>query len=185
LTHTYDGFDGIVERHLEDVTAGETLRQEGYAYDTRGRLVSYSCMAADNSSPENPDNHYWPQDPYGNKIKAQLFTFSDIDNITVVLSTFVDDSNRARYFFGDPAKKEDPAQLLRITNTHASYVKEIALTYDANGNLTTDEAGRSLRYDALNRLLEVRLGAGSANDPGVGASYHYDAQNILSGTSPL
>ncbi|MBC3498042.1 hypothetical protein V7V80_17075 [Pseudomonas kermanshahensis] len=185
LTQWYDAFDGIVERHLEDVTAGVLLRQEGYVYDTRGRLVRYSCTAADNSSPENPDDHYWPQDPYGNKIKAQVFTFSDIDNITLVLSTFVVGSNRARYYFGDPAKREDPAQLLRITNTHASYDKDIALRYDLNGNLTTDEVGRTLRYDALNRLLEVRPRAGSANEPGVGASYHYDAENILSGTSPL
>jgi RHS repeat-associated protein len=29
-------------------------------------------------------------------------------------------------------------------------------TQDANGNLTTDEAGRALKYDAWNRLVEVR-----------------------------
>jgi YD repeat-containing protein len=29
-------------------------------------------------------------------------------------------------------------------------------TYDANGNLTTDETGRTFKYDAWNRLVEVR-----------------------------
>jgi RHS repeat-associated protein len=33
-------------------------------------------------------------------------------------------------------------------------------TYDANGNLTRDEAGRQFVYDAWNRLVEVRDGSG-------------------------
>src|SRR5262249_37734576 len=45
-------------------------------------------------------------------------------------------------------------------------------TYDANGNLTGDETGRTFKYDPWNRLVEVR-------DSDVGhallASYRYDA----------
>lgn len=33
------------------------------------------------------------------------------------------------------------------------------LTYDNNGNLTKDETGRGLKYDAWNRLVEVNDGA--------------------------
>ena len=44
-------------------------------------------------------------------------------------------------------------------------------TYDANGSLTTDEAGRTLTYDAWDRLVQVApLGGGSSL-----ATYQYDA----------
>ncbi|MBO0698570.1 MAG: RHS repeat protein, partial [Zavarzinella sp.] len=47
-------------------------------------------------------------------------------------------------------------------------------TYDANGNLTTDETGRTFKYDAWNRLVEVR-----DSDPGhtLLATYRYDGLN--------
>ena len=43
-------------------------------------------------------------------------------------------------------------------------------TFDANGNLTTDETGRTFKYDAWNRLVEVR-NSGST----LLATYRYDA----------
>lgn len=36
-----------------------------------------------------------------------------------------------------------------------------ALTFDANGNMTTDEAGRQFVYDAWNRLVEVKNSGGA------------------------
>ncbi|MNM59236.1 RHS Repeat protein [compost metagenome] len=156
------------------------LRDEQYGYDLRGRLVSYKCEAFE--SEDNPEDHYWPVDPQGKKIKGQVFSFDSLDNITLVLTTFEGGLNRARYFFGDPAKEQDPAQLLQITNTHADYPKVIDLEYDVNGNLTKDDAGRILRYDALNRLIEVTPVGDSGNQAGAPVEYLYDAQNILSGT---
>ncbi|MBO9549831.1 RHS repeat domain-containing protein [Pseudomonas sp.] len=159
------------------------LRDESYGYDLRGRLTRYTCNAFE--SEDDPDNHYWPVDPYGKKIQGQTFSFDDLDNITLVLTTFEGGFNRARYFFGDPVKRQDPAQLLQITNTHADYPPVINLEYDPNGNLTKDDAGRTLLYDALNRLTQVTLVATSANAPGEHVEYQYDAQNILSGTRPV
>jgi RHS repeat-associated protein len=43
-------------------------------------------------------------------------------------------------------------------------------TYDANGNLTTDEAGHTYKYDAWNQLVEVR-----DNSSTLLATYRYDA----------
>ena len=43
--------------------------------------------------------------------------------------------------------------------------------YDANGNLTTDETGRTLKYDAWDRLVEVR---DSANN--LLATFRYDGR---------
>ena len=44
------------------------------------------------------------------------------------------------------------------------------LTYDANGNLTTDEIGRQLVYDAWNRLVLVKDSSGATL-----SAYSYDA----------
>jgi RHS repeat-associated protein len=43
------------------------------------------------------------------------------------------------------------------------------LTFDSNGNMTTDETGRTLVYDAWNRLVQVKDSGGSTL-----ASYKYD-----------
>ena len=43
-------------------------------------------------------------------------------------------------------------------------------TYDANGNLTTDETGRTLKYDGWNRLKEVKTSGGSTI-----VTYKYDS----------
>ncbi|WP_256657986.1 RHS repeat domain-containing protein [Pseudomonas sp. LP_4_YM] len=50
------------------------------------------------------------------------------------------------------------------------------MRYDANGNLIQDEAGRTLTYDALNRLQSV-------DGPTGAARYHYDPEDVLSGMS--
>src|SRR5207244_8061544 len=42
-------------------------------------------------------------------------------------------------------------------------------TYDANGNMTTDETGKTFIYDAWNRLAQVKSGTQ------VQVSYGYDA----------
>ncbi|MBV4539702.1 RHS repeat domain-containing protein [Pseudomonas vlassakiae] len=188
LTQRYDEFDCLEQRVLaecereSDEPPLQVLRDESYRYDTRGRLVNYTCDAFDN--PQAPEDHYWPVDPYGKKIKTQVFSFDDLDNITVVLTTFDGGFNRALYSFGDYRLEQDPAQLLRITNTHADYPREILLEYDKNGNLTRDDAGRTLKYDALNRLVLVTLPGSSPAEPGESVAYRYDARNILSGTEP-
>jgi RHS repeat-associated protein len=45
-------------------------------------------------------------------------------------------------------------------------------TYDANGNLTTDETGKTFKYDAWNRLVEVRDSGNTLL-----ATYRYDGLN--------
>lgn len=161
LTQEYDEFDRIIERTLAE--EGTVLRKENYKYDTRGRLTIYECTG-----------DQCPVDPYGKQIISQIFRFDAVDNITQVLTRFEGGQNMAVYYFEN---KADPAQLTRITNNFgAPYPAEIKLDYDVNGNLTTDDAGRALTYDALNRLLKVV-------DPEKGECvYGYDPQNILSST---
>lgn len=59
-----------------------------------------------------------------------------------------------------------------MTNNHSAYPSVISLTYDPDGNLVSDEAGRTLSYDPLGRLLEVSMPAGDVR-------YRYDPQDRL------
>jgi RHS repeat-associated protein len=62
----------------------------------------------------------------------------------------------------------------RTANAQNQYtdVGGTALTYSANGNLTTDQEGRTLIYDAWNRLISVKNSGGTAL-----ALYGYDGLN--------
>ncbi|MBC3479733.1 RHS repeat protein [Pseudomonas sp. SWRI77] len=161
LEQHYDDIDNITKRVLKE--GEEVLRDEAYYYDRRGRLIRYTCT---------PDSPLAPVDPYGKTITRQSFSFDELDNITRVITLFPGGDNQAIYAFDNT----DPVQLSSITNDHDDYPKRIDLTYDANGNLVRDEAGREFHYDSLNRLLQVVT-------PETSASYSYDPQDVLSGTT--
>jgi RHS repeat-associated protein len=160
LTQVYDEVDRLTQRTL--VQGNETLRDETYGYDTRGRLVEYTCTG--NQAPE---------DPYGKIIQSQLFGFDAQDNLDFVETSFEGGRNSSYYEYANP---DDPCQLTAITNTfQPDYPPRLEFSYDANGNLLQDEAGRILEYDSLSRLISVSALSGeSAN------SYRYDALDMLS-----
>lgn len=117
-----------------------------------------------------------PEDPWGNVIAQQAFMLDELDNITMVTTTDAEGQiHRTLYNFENPL---DPAQLTGLAHYPAdrSVLPPVSFTYDANGNMTCDEAGRTLTYDGLNRLREVVDGQASHQ-------YHYDAQDVLTGTS--
>jgi RHS repeat-associated protein len=66
----------------------------------------------------------------------------------------------------------DGTQVNRTNNqqNQAAQVGSTTLTYDLNGNLTTDETGNVLVFDAWNRLVQVKGSSGN-----VVATYKYDA----------
>ncbi|AXP04714.1 sugar-binding protein [Pseudomonas fluorescens] len=165
LKQLWNGLDQIEQRELsEGASQGDTvLRNETYRYELRGRLEEYRC--------EGPES---PVDPFGNRMTRQLFFFDALDNHEEVRTTFIKgqatESNTARFEYNNP----DPAQLTRVTNSHADY-PNIELEYDANGNLIKDEEGRTLSYDLLSRLVEVS-GPGSDGR----RFYGYDGGDQLS-----
>lgn len=157
LEQHWNEADEVRQRTL--MQGADTLREELYQYDKRGRLKRYDCTG---SQP--------PVDPYGNVIVNQTFTFDGLDNFRNVRTQIGEDFNMATYTYS----VDDPVQLVHIKNQGANYPQEIALTYDADGNLTQDEAERTLTYDALNRLTSV-------SGPGGGGGYRYDPLDTLSG----
>ncbi|MEE1920602.1 sugar-binding protein [Pseudomonas sp. 148P] len=157
LSQEWNAVDRLTRRTLlED---GELLRDEDYGYDERNRLTDYSCTGEP------------PLDAYGQPVQAQLFRFDAMDNITRVLTTFPGGQNRADYHYDNA---DDPTQLTSVSNDHEAYPAEILLSYDADGNLVSDEQGRQLDYDALGRLVSVGEGNGVLS-----GSYRYDPLDRL------
>ncbi|MDU8502812.1 RHS repeat-associated core domain-containing protein, partial [Pseudomonas syringae] len=161
MTQVYDANDRMKQRTL--VEGGAVLRNEGFTYDGRGRLTLYTCSGSQ-----------LPVDPYGKSIQRQVFRFDNFDNFRSVQTVFPGGSNVATYHCANP--QVDPTQLLSVTNSHVDY-PGLVLSYDADGNLTQDEQGRTLRYDALGRLLEVSGPSmfGKHRDD----AYRYDALDVL------
>ena len=152
LTQYWTGVDQLERRLLTEGEGegGPLLRDESYYYDPRGRLEEYLC--------EGPQS---PVDPYGKTLVGQRFFFDALDNHEEVKTYFGPDPradvNTATFEY-DP---QDPVQLRRINNSHADYPPVVELSYDANGNLLQDEAGRTLSYDSLGRLDSVGAPSGS------------------------
>uniref|UniRef100_UPI0010327C63 RHS repeat domain-containing protein n=1 Tax=Pseudomonas sp. Sample_22 TaxID=2448266 RepID=UPI0010327C63 len=169
LSQTYDEVDRLTQRTLMQGT--ETLRDELYEYDPRGRLVNYICTGSQ-----------CPEDPYGKIIKGQIFGFDAQDNLDFVETTFEGGVHAITFEY---ANENDPCQLTGLTNDldparpdDPLYPPRIDFTYDADGNLLRDEVGRILAYDSLGRLISVSALSGeTAND------YHYDSLDTLNGRS--
>ena len=108
------------------------------------RLVSYECTGT------QP-----PEDPHGRSINSQYFTFDALDNITLVDTIYTDGTYlMAEYAFDNT----DPVQLSSLTYTFDGGLPQTtSFTYDEEGNMTSDELGRVLEYDPLNRLSSVSL----------------------------
>jgi RHS repeat-associated protein len=166
LAQTYDESDATTQRTLTE--GAVVIRDEVYRYDRRGRLVRYDCEKGTER----------PVDPDGKIIRQQQFNFDALDNLILVFTSFDSGSKRGLYAY----EGDDPVQLSKVTFL-TSILKGgeevieaddvINLAYDADGNLISDEAGRSLKYDALGRLIEV------GTNP-TGSQYRYDPLDKLS-----
>jgi len=141
---------------------GLTCCEEQYGYDTRNRLIRYTAASGESL----------PVDAYGHRMRAQTYRYDALNNLTSVKTTLVDRStNTATYSYQNAS---DPTQLTTLTNTHDNYPKTINLSYEAEGRMTRDEAGRTLTYDVMGRLTGV-----SDETIHRTGTYSYDALNRL------
>lgn len=176
LEQTYDAVDRMTQRTLRQ--GALLLRDEVYGYDARGRLESYECAG------DQP-----PIDPYGKPVRGQIFGFDELDNIYFVETSFelraqadlvqrlaelkaaprrpaphAGQRNTAYYNYDN----QDPCQLSSVENDHKDYPQLLEFTYDADGNLLQDEAGRTLGYDSLGRLTHVSAANDRVNEQAAG-----------------
>ncbi|WP_406694560.1 RHS repeat-associated core domain-containing protein [Singulisphaera sp. Ch08] len=118
----------------------------GNGYDFLNQLTGFARGALSASSPGGT------LDTVSSPSRTQGWDFDALGNWESVSTN------------GTPESRDHNAQN-QVTGVGAS-----TLTYDANGNMTTDETGRKFVYDGWNRLMEVK---DSSNNPLV--DYTYDA----------
>lgn len=152
LTLTYTPEGKIKTRELRD---NRLIRKEEFEYDVNSRLSNYRCSGVD-----------LPVDHKGRALSGQRFTYDRYGNIATMESIHANVTTLTQYEYDSV----DPCQLIAISEGN----QRIVLQYDRKGNLTRDEKGQHLIYDAKNRLREVR----SPNNQLI-CRYHYDSQDIL------
>ncbi|WP_238149184.1 hypothetical protein [Arsenophonus endosymbiont of Aleurodicus floccissimus] len=114
-----------------------------------------------------------PIDAYGRRMTAQTYCYDALNNLTSVKTTLADRVVRTQRPIVIKTLA-NPTQLTTLTNTHDNYPKTINLSYDAEGRMTCDEAGRTLTYDVMGRLTSV-----SDEKTHRSGTYSYDALNRL------
>lgn len=151
--------DGLLEsRHLQQGTA--SLLKETFKYDARGRLTIHTCSGST-----------LPKDADGREITRQVFTFDELDNITLSITTFTGgQTERARFSYAN----DEPCRLTGVIYTPSRTTPDPSFSYDLNGNQLNDERGQRLTYDSQSRLLNVE----SPNGQPV-SQYRYDSHDHL------
>jgi RHS repeat-associated protein len=151
MTSTYHVNSMLATRVLRDASS-RVLIGETFTYDAFLRLKTYRCEGLEQ-----------PQDHLGRGIVGQDFNFDSFNNITRVVTSFVDGTQDTceRFFTGT-----DPTQLTRLTHTVPQ--QDVTLTYDAAGNLQNGPSGQVYTYNAFEQLTNVRVGS-------LQYSYQYDA----------
>ncbi|MDI2589887.1 hypothetical protein POF45_00370 [Pseudomonas sp. 681] len=146
--------DGRVHDRLSAdlVDDGAELTSERFFYDPNQRLSLYQCEGV---------NH--PIDPLGRSIVRQEFTYDNLNNMTHVVTVFLDGSRDVseRRFEG-----LDPTQLTRLS--HSNPARTVELIYDESGNLRNDGVNEYI-YDDFEQLIHVVLNRQAVS------SYEYDA----------
>ncbi|AAO55747.1 YD repeat protein [Pseudomonas syringae pv. tomato str. DC3000] len=167
LTQTW-AVDGLLKtRDLQQ--AGSPLLHETFSYDPRGRLTLVNYLGSS-----------LPRDELQREMTRQIFSFDELDNITLCQTRFTDGtSERAAFKYGSPGddKHKDRCQLLSIAYTPPRKTPDPTFSYDANGNQLKDEHGNSLHYDSQSRLLQVAETGGAPI-----SQYRYDGHNQLVAT---
>ncbi|MGN7792774.1 RHS repeat domain-containing protein [Enterobacter sp. 22452] len=139
---------------------GLSLRTETYDYTPLNQMKTYTCTGD------------YPDSPEGYHLTGQQFTFDFIGNIRTVISDLLDPdgnpvTNTATYTAGNP----DRTLLADITNDVLT-AWDLSLSYDGNGNMTTDEQGRTLAYNSRSQLMNLSDAQGTLG------WFRYDADGI-------
>lgn len=138
-----------------------TVCTESFTYDVRNRLTRWVASGSE-----------LPEDNYGHPLRLQTFSYDVLGNTTEVV-TILSDGTEDKALF-EYSNSQDPTQLTALTHTHSGYPARITLSYDANGRLTSDEAGRLRSYDSLGRLTNLSDGSNTIS------KWRYDAINRTS-----
>ncbi|RYF47068.1 MAG: hypothetical protein EOO39_48855, partial [Cytophagaceae bacterium] len=136
LTNSYLANGQVSSKTL--TREGVLQRTEGFSYDARDRLNSYECTT---------DVADWPQDQAGKSLSKQSYGYDELHNLSECSSTYADGSTCIQTYTYDTVK--NPTRRLSVktelrSGSQTTSTQTATLAYDANGNQTTDESGRTL-----------------------------------------
>jgi RHS repeat-associated protein len=97
-----------------------------------------------------------------------------LDTVTTASST----NSWSLDALGNSTSTGGTSRTFNSKNQFATYGGSSTITYDHDGNMTTDQAGNTYSYDAWNRLVFVNLPSQSTNE-----AYTYNANNQRPGLS--
>ncbi len=192
-SYKYLGLSTVVERDEGDGTrltyilqVPEATGDAGDQYnglDRFGRVVDQRWI---NSSGTNIDRYQYAYDRDSNVVTktnsldsnfSESYSYSGLSQLTAVAR-----GTNSQFFgvnaIGNITSITTNGTTLNHTVNSANQITTItggtSLTYDANGNLLTDDQGEVLRYDGWNRLVSVASTTGTMI-----ATYSYDGAGDL------
>jgi YD repeat-containing protein len=131
---------------------------ETYGYDKAGRMVEYRPSARITNE-------------YKQHIIKEEIRFDEKNNLLNKTSHFSNDSNEKTYHYTSGRS----FQLSSIHNTHSDYPSTINISYDDQGNVSSDQNGLLYTYNYTNQLSKIYQVANET----LLAAYDYDAQDRL------
>jgi YD repeat-containing protein len=168
-----DRFGRIVDQRWLKSSDGSALDRLQYSYDRNGNRLSRT-----------------------NLIDAAFSESYSYDNLNQLVGFTRGSHNRSWDYDAQGNWQSVTTDGSTQTRTHnaqneiTSISGAVTPTYDANGNLTGDETGRQLVYDAWNRLVEVKDAAGATAEAlrlrrfasaGAGDGRRHDHRPVLFG----
>ncbi len=174
INNTYDSQDNYLKTRVIKTPFGDS--NEGFTYNNMGELSNYTC------SQEGGSSNLCPRDQKGNIIQSEVYHFDKFNNIIQVDETFIASKggekgvNTTKYSY-DPT---NPTRLLSYTNTNSAYPNSKVISYNALGDITIDDQGRTYTYDPFGRMLTANDAKGSEL-----ASYSYNGAGLLTGETEL
>ena len=160
LTTTLNGFGEVQEQKWTDTNTPSTTTDDfDYTYDADGNCLSRTNVLQNIAKNTPNANTTYSYDTFN-----QLSSYQDPDDGQSQSSA----DNALGDYSSITTNGVAQSRTYNSENELTS-VSGTTLTYDANGNLTTDQNDNKYIYDAWNRLVEVKTGST------VLASYSYDA----------
>ncbi len=150
-----DRFGRVVDQRWLVTTSGTALDRFQYGYDQDGNVLYKNNLV--NSAFSELYHANGSSNGYDNLNQLVAFSRGTLNGTNDTISS----PSASETWTTDAAGNFTSAAGTSETNNlqnEATGFGSATLTYDANGNLTTDQAGNTLVYDAWNRLVAYKTG---------------------------
>jgi RHS repeat-associated protein len=170
---SYDNADQLINAVNSNTSTHATVASDGFNYDPAGNRLQEKTLTATTVGQFNNLNQLTKITGSGTSQTVSGYTSGAITSATVnaVPATVSSSTNftanvampsgtNVVSVVAQPASGAITTQRYQIVATGTT---PTSLTYDANGNVLTDESGNSYAWDALNRLTKITYAGGASS----------------------